>query len=79
MAQIQVHCKDCKFFQQAPVDPSNLRGPRGGICVRMPPTAIGMPTPQGLMVQGVFPPVQEVMGCGEFVPASPMFGTLESR
>lgn len=73
---MDIECKDCKYFQLPPPDINNLKGPKGGLCVRFPPTVHTVMTQQGMAVTVLFPTVQEKMGCGEFAPSSPMFGQL---
>ncbi len=56
--------------------PGNLRA-QGGLCKCMPPTAVGIPTPQGLAIQAMFPPMPDNGFCGQFFPTNEIsLGTI---
>ena len=61
-------CRNCIWFRRLPLDPKNIgRQMQGGICKRMPPTPILLPSPDGnLSLQAMSPPVSVEDTCGEF-------------
>lgn len=65
-------CKDCIFFRRLPLDPKNIGvKPTGGICKRMPPTAVIIYSADArgqavTQLQSFSPPVSDTETCGEW-------------
>jgi len=64
-------CGNCSFLfidkeAQDAARVANLKSPDIGVCRRYPPTALLVPTQQGLSVMPAHPPVKLDAYCGEF-------------
>jgi hypothetical protein len=68
-------CASCQYFLSQPPQPGmNLKAGRIGLCRRMPPQVTVFPTPQGMAVNPMRPPVQEEDWCGEYTVGFKMVG-----
>lgn len=66
---IEHKCAVCKHSAADPVAPveARLLGKTPRICMRFPPSAIAIHTPQGVAMASAYPIVtSESMSCGEF-------------
>jgi len=61
-------CTTCMFMQKQRISPTDLR--QHMFCFRFPPTASTVPSPQGLSVNCMHPPVQASEWCFEYRPNS---------
>lgn len=61
-------CSTCRYFLKGSVAGAriDLRAGPQGICRRNPPAVNMIPTPQGMAVNAMFPPVKEDMWCGNY-------------
>ena len=63
----RVNCDGCAYSQDTPIDPNNLTAARMLTCRRYPPVPVAMHTPQGVMIQTLYPMVTKANWCGEYL------------